>query len=142
MGMTIGDTREDHAQCALNIGPSGARADERAQWARERGKGRVKRQAKKTHLELGIGPPGDLDNHVQDGLLLVGVEGDIVEGRDGDAILLDVDAVLERVGGGHLAEVVRGGHGGRGRRGGRRGRVQLAGGRGRRKVTGDLGRPL
>ena len=50
-----------------------------------------------TYLLLGVGPAGDLDDHVQDGLLLVGVERDVVEGRDGHAILLDVDAVLESV---------------------------------------------
>lgn len=62
-----------------------------------------------TDLELGVGPAGDLDDHVQDGLLLVGVEGDVVEGRDGDAILLDVDAVLEGVGRSDLAHLVGGG---------------------------------
>jgi hypothetical protein len=51
----------------------------------------------KTYLLLGVGPAGDLDDHVQDGLLLVGVERDVVEGRDGHAILLDVDAVLKSV---------------------------------------------
>ena len=50
-----------------------------------------------TYLLLGVGPAGDLDDHVQNGLLLVGVERDIVERRDGHAILLDVDAVLESV---------------------------------------------
>lgn len=56
-----------------------------------------------THLLLSVGPAGDLDDHVQDGLLLVGVERNVVEGRDGDAILLDVDAVLEGVGSTDLA---------------------------------------
>lgn len=50
-----------------------------------------------TYLLLGVGPAGDLDDHVEDGLLLVGVERDVVEGRDGHAILLDVDAVLKGV---------------------------------------------
>lgn len=63
-----------------------------------------------TYLELGIGPSRNLNNHVQDGLLLVGVEGDIVEGRDGLAILLDVDAVLEGVGSRNLADGVRRSH--------------------------------
>jgi hypothetical protein len=50
-----------------------------------------------TNLLLRVGPTRNLHDHVQDRLLLVGVEGDVVEGRDGHAILLDVDAVLERV---------------------------------------------
>lgn len=58
-----------------------------------------------THLLLGVGPAGDLDDHVQDGLLLVGVERDVVEGRDGHAILLDVDAVLKGV---RSADLARG----------------------------------
>jgi hypothetical protein len=47
------------------------------------------------YLLLGVGPARDLNDHVQDGLLLVGIEGDVVEGRDGLAILLNVDAVLK-----------------------------------------------
>lgn len=52
-----------------------------------------------TYLKLGIGPSWDLNDHVQDSLLLIGVERDVVEGRDNLAILLDVDAVLESVAG-------------------------------------------
>ena len=63
------------------------------------------------YLLLGVGPARDLDDHVQDGLLLIGVEGDVVEGRDGHAILLDVNTVLQRKGLGDLADGVR--HGGR-----------------------------
>jgi len=48
-----------------------------------------------THLLLGIAPSWDLDDHVQDRLLLVGVQGHVVEGRDGHAILLNVDSVFE-----------------------------------------------
>jgi len=33
------------------------------------------------YLELGIGPAGDLDNHVEDAIALVGKEGNVVEGR-------------------------------------------------------------
>ena len=66
-------------------------------------------RAQRTYLKLAIGPSWDLDDHVQDGLLLVGVEGDVVEGRHGHAILFDVDAVLEGVGGADLADAVRGG---------------------------------
>jgi hypothetical protein len=45
-------------------------------------------------LELGVGPARDLDDHVQDPGVLVGEEGDVVPGRDGNAILLEVGAVL------------------------------------------------
>jgi len=61
-------------------------------------------------LELGIGPSRNLDNHVQDGLLLVGIERNIMERRNGLAILLDVDSVLEGVGSRNLADGVVGGH--------------------------------
>jgi hypothetical protein len=63
-----------------------------------------------THLHLSIGPTRHLDDHVEDRLLLVGIEGDVVEGRDGHAILLDEDAVLERVGRANLAGCVYGSH--------------------------------
>ena len=49
------------------------------------------------HLHLCIAPARNFNNHVQDGLLLVGIERNIVEWRNGDAILLDVDTVLESV---------------------------------------------
>jgi len=67
-----------------------------------------------TYLKLCIGPPWNLNNHVEDGLLLIGIERDIVEGRDADAILGDVDSVLEGVGGTNLVGFVLGGHGGGG----------------------------
>lgn len=35
-------------------------------------------QLRGTHLHLGVGPAGNLDDHVEDGLLLVGVERDVV----------------------------------------------------------------
>lgn len=57
-------------------------------------------------LKLAVGPSRDLDDHVQDGLLLVGKERNVVEGRHGDAILLNVDAVLQSVLGGNLADGV------------------------------------
>ena len=44
-------------------------------------------------LHLGVGPARDLDDHVEDALVLVDEEGNVVEGRDDVAILLDVDAV-------------------------------------------------
>jgi hypothetical protein len=56
-----------------------------------------------THLLLGVGPSRNLDYHVQHGLLLVGVKRNVVEGRDENAILLNVDAVLEGVCGTDLA---------------------------------------
>ena len=63
----------------------------------------------RAYLLLSVGPARDLNNHVQDVLLLIGVERDIVERRDGDAILLVVDTVLQRVGLANLADGV--GHG-------------------------------
>ena len=57
-------------------------------------------------LHLAICPSWDLNDHVQDGLLLVGVERNIVEGRDGNAILLNEHTVLESVGGTDLADRV------------------------------------
>lgn len=62
------------------------------------------------YLKLSVGPARDLHDHVEDGLLLVGIQGDVMEGRDRHAILLDVDAVLERVRGRDLADGVRGRH--------------------------------
>lgn len=62
------------------------------------------------YLLLGVGPSRDLNDHVQDGLLSIGVEGDVVEGRDGLAILLDINTVLQRVRLGNLANGIR--HGG------------------------------
>lgn len=58
------------------------------------------------NLQLGIGPARNLDNHVQDCLILVGIERDVVERRDGDAILLDVDAVLQGIGSRDLSGLV------------------------------------
>lgn len=62
-----------------------------------------------TYLHLGIGPSWHLNNHVEDSLLLVGVQRNVVERRARLAILLDVDAVLESVGGVDLAGSVDGG---------------------------------
>jgi len=61
------------------------------------------------YLLLGVGPARDLDDHVQDGLLLVGIKGDVVEGGDGLAILLDEDAVLKGVRSADGADGVLGG---------------------------------
>lgn len=73
------------------------------------------------YLLLGVGPAGDLNDHVEDGLLLVGIEGNVVEGRDGLAILLNVNTVLQGVGLADLSDGV--GHGGRLRRGSGGGKV-------------------
>ena len=62
------------------------------------------------YLELSVSPSRNFNNHIENGLLGVGIEGDIVEGGDGDAILLKVDTVLQGVGSSHLADGVRGGH--------------------------------
>lgn len=62
-----------------------------------------------SHLLLGIGPARNLNNHVEDGLLLIGKERNVVEWRDGFAIFLEVDAVLEGMRGGDSAHRVRGG---------------------------------
>ncbi len=64
------------------------------------------KQSVRTHLKLAIGPSWDLNDHVQDGLLLVGIERDVVEWRDWLAILLDVDAVLQGVWGTDLTDRV------------------------------------
>ena len=72
------------------------------------------RRGPSTYLKLAIGPARNLNNHVEDGLLLVGIEGNVVKGRDGDAILLNVNSVLERVGSANLADLERGRHGGQG----------------------------
>jgi hypothetical protein len=50
-------------------------------------------------LHLRVSPSGNLDDHVEDAVVLVREEGDVVEGGDDGAILLDVDPVLEGVGG-------------------------------------------
>ena len=62
-------------------------------------------------FHLGVGPSGNLDNHVQDSLGLISEQGNVVESRDGLAVLLEEDSVLERVGGlgyrGHVSPCVR-----------------------------------
>lgn len=69
-----------------------------------------------SYLELRIGPSRDLNDHVQNGLLLIGKQRDIMEGRERCAILLDEATVFESVGGPDLAGSVLGGlsvrHGG------------------------------
>jgi hypothetical protein len=64
----------------------------------------------KTYLHLAIGPARDLNDHVQDGLLLVCIQRDIVERRDGHAIFLNVNAVLQGIGTRDLSCLVGRGH--------------------------------
>ena len=47
-------------------------------------------------FHLGVGPAGDLDDHVEDAIALIGEERDVVERGDDLAIVLDVDAVFWR----------------------------------------------
>ena len=47
-------------------------------------------------LKLGVGPTGDLDNHVEDAMALVGKERNVVEGGDDGSVLFGVDAMLWR----------------------------------------------
>ena len=63
-----------------------------------------------TNLLLGIGPAGNLDDHVENGLLLVGVQGNVMEGRDDLVALLNVDAMVEGVLGRNLADGIFGSH--------------------------------
>jgi hypothetical protein len=57
-------------------------------------------------LKLCIGPARNLNNHVQDGLLLIGIERNVVEGRDGDAILLNICSEFVGVQRAHLTRLV------------------------------------
>lgn len=61
------------------------------------------------YLQLSIGPSWDLNDHVQDSLLLIGIEGDVMERRDRNAILLKVDSVLQSIRGTDLSDLVLGG---------------------------------
>lgn len=49
-------------------------------------------------LHLGVSPSGHLNNHVQDGLLLVSIQGDVMKGGHGLAILFDENSVFQCVG--------------------------------------------
>ncbi len=59
------------------------------------------------HLHFCIGPTRHFDNHVEDRLLLIGVERDIMPWRDKLAILFGEDAVLQCVCRSNLAAGVR-----------------------------------
>ena len=72
-----------------------------------------------TCLQLGVGPSRDLNDHIHDCLLLIGIERDIVEGRDRGAIHFSIATVVEGVLWGDLTSTELGGaftvgHGGRG----------------------------
>lgn len=45
-------------------------------------------------LHLRVSPAGDLNDHVEDTVALVGEKGNVVEGGQDRAILLDVDSML------------------------------------------------
>jgi len=62
-------------------------------------------------LHLCIGPAWDLNDHVKNGLLLIGVQWDIMEGRDWLTILGDEDTVLQGVWSANLVDAVCGRHG-------------------------------
>lgn len=60
------------------------------------GSGELQRSVELADLHLGIGPSWDLYDHVEDGLLLIGVQRDVVEWRDNTAMaVFDVNSVLE-----------------------------------------------
>lgn len=50
------------------------------------------------YLHLGISPPRDLHYHIQHRLLVIGIEGNVVERGDHNSVLLNVDAVLQGIG--------------------------------------------
>jgi hypothetical protein len=84
-----------------------------------------------TYLHFGIGPSWNLDDHVQDGLLLIGIQGDVVEWRHRNTIFLDENAMLQGVRSSDLSGCVLGGHI-------REERVVGGGGRRARKVSSYL----
>lgn len=45
-------------------------------------------------LELGVGPTGDLDNHVEDTIALIGEERNVVEGGDDGSVLFRMDTMF------------------------------------------------
>jgi hypothetical protein len=63
-----------------------------------------------THLHLSIGPSRNLDNHVEDGALLVGIERDVMERAQRLSILFNEDAMLQCIGSTNLANAVLGAH--------------------------------
>ena len=47
-------------------------------------------------FHLGVGPAGDLDDHVEDAIALIGEERDVVEWGDDLAVVFDVDTMFWR----------------------------------------------
>ena len=58
------------------------------------------------YLHLGISPPRDLHYHVQHRLLVIGIEGNVVERGDHNSVLLNVDAVLQSIGSTNLPDSI------------------------------------
>src|SRR5258706_502169 len=58
----------------------------------------IVRTSKVAHLKLAIGPSGDLNYHVQDSLLLIGIQRNVVEGRDWNSILLNGNDNMQKDG--------------------------------------------
>jgi hypothetical protein len=46
------------------------------------------------NFHFGVGPAGNLDDHVEDAIVPICKERDVVEGRDDLAVVLDVDAMF------------------------------------------------
>jgi len=46
------------------------------------------------NFHFGVGPTGDLDDHVEDAITLISEERDVVERRDGLVVLFDVDTMF------------------------------------------------
>jgi hypothetical protein len=61
-------------------------------------------QTSEPYLQLGIGPPRDLNDHVQHRLLLIRIQRDIVERGHWLSIFLDEGAELESVWGTDFAD--------------------------------------
>jgi len=62
-------------------------------------------------LELGVGPAGDLDDHVENAIALVGKERNVVERRDDGSVVFRVYAMVEGVGSTDDTGSVLGNHG-------------------------------
>jgi len=50
------------------------------------------------NFHFGVGPAGNLNDHVEDAIILVSEERDVMEGRDDGSILLNENTMLEGVG--------------------------------------------
>jgi len=49
-------------------------------------------------LKLGVGPAGNLDDHVEDAIALIGKKRDVVEGGEDGSVLFSIDAMFEGIG--------------------------------------------